>query len=108
MSVEPDRIVVTSAGLSGTEDRQLRMRRYLRTQLVRALCFVLAVALPIPVWGKLVFIVGAFVLPWMGVVTANAGPSKPVDRGPNAMLERIESLEPVRLQIEPGRVIDQD
>jgi hypothetical protein len=108
MSVEPERIVVTSAARSGTEDRELRMRRYLLTQVVRAACFLLAVVLPIPIWGKLIFIVGAFALPWMGVVTANGGPSKQVDRRPHGMIDREEVLEPVRFQIEPGRVIDQD
>jgi hypothetical protein len=102
MAVDP--VVVTSAGLSGTDERQQRMRRYFITQLVRAISFLLAVALPVPIWGKLLFVVGALVLPWMGVVAANAGPAKS-KVGETAMVERVE---PVRLQLDPGTVIDQD
>ncbi|MCU1593523.1 MAG: hypothetical protein JWO12_915 [Frankiales bacterium] len=97
---------VTTAGLSGTEDRKLRQRRYAITQLVRVSCFVLAVALPVPLWAKLVLIVGAFTLPWMGVMAANAGPTISRNR-PSAILDdRV--VEPVRIAIEPGRVIDAD
>ena len=99
-----DPVLVTSAGQSGTQERQARMRRYLLTQSVRLVCLVLAVALPVPIWGKLLLVVGALVLPWMGVVTANAGPKrKPL--GENAMVERIE---PTRLQLDPGTVVDMD
>jgi hypothetical protein len=102
---EDKRTVVTSAGLSGTEDRKLRQRRYAITQAIRVSCFVLAVALPVPLWAKLILIVGAFTLPWMGVVAANAGPT--VQRGrKNAMIEHPE--EPLRIAIEPGRTIDGD
>jgi hypothetical protein len=103
MAVDP--VVVTSAGLSGSEERQQRMRRYFITQLVRAVCFVLAVALPLPIWGKLLFVLGALVLPWMGVVAANGGPAK-TKVGENSMVDRVE--QPVRLQLDPGTVIDQD
>lgn len=94
---------VTTAGLSATEDRKLRQRRYLITQLVRVCCFVLAVSLPVPLWAKLMFIVGAFMLPWMGVIAANAGPTVQRNR-PNAIVERED--EPLRIALEPGRVID--
>ncbi len=99
------RTVVTSAGLSGTADRKLRQRRYVITQAIRVSCFVLAVALPVPLWAKLVLIVGAFTLPWIGVVAANAGPT--VQRGQkNAMIEHPAA--PLRIAIEPGRTIDGD
>jgi hypothetical protein len=102
--VASDPVRVTSAGLSATEERQARMRRYVLTQLVRAGCFVLAVALPVPIWAKLLLVLGALVLPWMGVVAANAAPSR--ERvGDNAMVGRIE---PIRLQLDPGRTIDQE
>jgi hypothetical protein len=97
--------VVTTAGLSGTEDRQLRQRRYLVTQVVRISCFVLAVSLPVPLWAKLVLIVGAFTLPWMGVVAANAGPTV-ARRRPTAIVDRQD--EPLRIALEPGRTIDGD
>ena len=99
----PDPVVVTSAGRSATEEREARLRRYAVTQGVRLLCFVLAVSLPVPLWAKLVLLLGSLVLPWMGVVTANAGPSRQKARE-HAMVDRVE---PVRLQLEPGSVIDQ-
>jgi hypothetical protein len=100
----PDPVVVTSAGLSATEERQARLRRYVITQGVRLLCFVLAVTLPVPLWAKLLLVLGSLVLPWMGVVTANAGPSRARPRE-TAMVDRVE---PVRLQLDPARTIDQD
>lgn len=107
MAAHQETVVVTSAGLSHTDDRKLRQRRYAVTQLVRISCFVLSVALPVPLVWKLVLVVGAFTLPWFGVVAANAGPA--VQRGgkPTAMVDRPEQ-EPLRLALEPGRVIDQD
>jgi hypothetical protein len=105
MTVEPETVVVTTAGLSATQEREQRMRRYLYTQLVRAVCFVLAVALPVPLWAKLLLIVGAFTLPWMGVVNANGGPRRGRQIRPDSLDDRVE---PVRIQIEAGRVVDQD
>lgn len=90
--------------MSGTDDRKLRQRRYFFTQVVRISCFVLAVALPVPLWAKLVLIVGAFTLPWLGVVQANAGPTVQKDR-PTNVVQRVETT---RIAIEPGRVIDQE
>lgn len=97
-----DPVVVTTAGRSGSEDRALRQRRYAITQGIRLLCFILAVALPVPLWAKLMLMFGALVLPWMGVVAANGGPA--VERGTRseALVER-----PVRIALEPGRDVDQ-
>lgn len=100
----PDPVRITSAALSATEERQARMRRYAYTQIVRVVCLVCAVALPVPLWAKLAFIPAAVVLPYFGVVAANAGPSRERVRD-TAMVERAE---PVRLQLDPGRTIDQD
>jgi hypothetical protein len=98
--------VVTSAGRSHSDDIALRTRRYLISQSLRMACVVLAVALPVAAVWKGAFIVGAVALPWFGVVMANAGPT--VTRGrPTHLLER-EVAEPVRLQLEPGRVVDAD
>lgn len=80
------------------------MRRYVVTQGVRLVCLVLAVSLPVPVWAKLLLVLGALVLPWMGVVAANGGPARERTRE-TAMVERVE---PVRLQLDPGTVVDQD
>ncbi len=102
----PETVVVTTAGRSHTDDRMLRQRRYILTQLARISCFVLAVALPVPLWAKLGLIVGAVALPWMGVVAANAGPSVSRRAGPTAIINRPVE-QPERIAIEPGRVIDQ-
>ena len=95
-------VVVTSARRSGTDDLRMRQRRYAVTQVVRLACFLLAVALPVPLWVKLVLVVAAFVLPWMGVVAANGGPT-PERRRSTAMVDRDE---PVRIALEPGRDVD--
>lgn len=93
--------------MSGTEDRHLRQRRYAQTQVIRVACFVLAVALPVALWVKLLLIVGAFTLPWLGVVSANAGPTLEKKRSLEAVTPQA-TTEPVRLSIDPGRVIDQE
>ena len=105
MSAAHETVVVTTAGMSGSDDRRLRQRRYLITQSIRISCFVLAVALPVPLPAKLLLIVGAFTLPWLGVVAANAGPTVQRHGGPTAVTPHPE---PVRLAIEPDRTIDQD
>lgn len=105
MAHQRETVVVTTAGLSGTDDRKLRQKRYLVSQAVRVSCFVLAVALPVPLWAKLVLIVGAFTLPWLGVVQANAGPVVQKQKAPTAV---VPHAEPLRIAIEPGRTIDGD
>lgn len=102
--MSPDPVVVTRAGLSGTEDRKLRQRRYMVTQLLRMACFLLAVALPVPLWAKLLLVVGAFVLPWMGVMAANAGPTVQRARATNV----VDRVETGFAPLEPGRTIDQE
>ena len=99
--------VVTSAGRSHSEDISLRQRRYVIMQSLRVLCVVLAAALPVPLAWKGVLFVGAIALPWFGVVMANAGPTVGRARE-TAMVARPTPVEPVRIAIEPGRVIDQD
>ncbi len=95
--------------MSHADDMRLRQKRYLITQAVRLTCVLLAVLLPVALWIKGVFILGSVVLPWMGVVAANAGPTRQrarataiVDRPPTAVDE------PLRIAIEPGRVVDED
>jgi hypothetical protein len=101
MSRAPD--LITTAGRSGSEDRRLRQRRYAVTQALRLLCFVLAVALPVPLPVKLLLIAGAFVLPWLGVMSANGGPVRESQPRPDALVERTA---PVRIALEPGRDVD--
>ena len=100
-----DTVVVTTAGMSGSDDRKLRQRRYVITQVVRISCFVLSVVLPIPLWARLVLIVCAFTLPWMGVIAANAGPTVQRQKQPTAV---VPHAEPDRIAIDPGRTIDQE
>ena len=98
--------VVTSAGLSHSEDIALRQRRYLMTQSVRGVCVLLAAALPVPLIYKGLLIVGALALPWFGVIMANAGPTLPAKRKTGLQDSPVE--QPARIAIEPSRVIDGD
>ena len=102
-----DVTVVTSAGRSHSDDISLRQRRYVITQSVRILCVVLAAALPVSLEWKSLLLVGAIALPWFGVVMANAGPTVSRSRK-TALIGRPVTPEPLRLAIEPGRVIDQE
>ena len=99
--------LVTTAGRSHSDDINLRQRRYVMTQSVRILCVLLAAFLPVPVEWKGLLIVGAVLLPWFGVVMANAGPTVGRSRT-SALVDRPAPVEPLRIAIEPGRVIDQD
>jgi hypothetical protein len=103
---DPVRITarITSAGQSATEEREARMRRYVVTQLVRVVCLVVAVVLPAPLPVRLAFIPAALLLPYLGVVAANAGPSR--ERGTESAL--VERTAPVRLQLDPARTVEQD
>ena len=96
---------MTTAGLSGTEDRKLRQRRYAQTQALRLTCFALAVLLPVPLWAKLALMVGAFVLPWMGVMAANGGPVLEKKRSTNVVEDVVQT---VHLPISDGRTIDME
>ena len=104
-----DVVTVTTARLSHTDDIALRERRYVRTQLVRVACVILGVALPIPVVFRLLLFVGAVLLPWFGVVMANAGPT--VSRRKRTAIVGdglADTLPPIppRIAVEPGRVVD--
>lgn len=99
--------LVTTAGRSHSDDINLRQRRYVMTQSVRILCVLLAAFLPVPVEWKGLLIVGAVLLPWFGVVMANAGPTVGRTRK-SALVDRPAPVEPMRIAVEPGRVIDQD
>ncbi len=104
-----DVVRVTTARLSHTDDIALREKRYVRTQLVRVLCVVLGVVLPVAVPFRLGLFVLAVVLPWFGVVMANAGPTVSRAR-PTALVGKGlgETLpdQPQRIAIEAGRVVD--
>jgi hypothetical protein len=101
-------VMVTTARLSHTDDIALRERRYALSQGLRLACVVLGVVLPVPVPVKLLLFVGAVFLPWFGVVMANAGPVVPKARRTAIADDLRETLPepPLRLAIEPGRVVD--
>jgi hypothetical protein len=105
---EPEIIRVTTARRSHSEDIALRERRYLLMQSGRLACVVLGVFLPVPIWVKGLFFVGAVALPWFGVVMANAGPSvaSRKDRRNAIQAGLTETPLPERIALEPGRVID--
>lgn len=103
-SGSPAVTVVTTAGISHTDDIALRQRRYVIMQSLRLLCVVLATMLPVPLAWKGVLIFGAVALPWFGVVMANAGPTVS-RRGRTAIVDR-QVEQPLRIAIEPGRVVD--
>jgi hypothetical protein len=98
--------LVTSARLSHSDDISLRQRRYVLTQSARIVCVIGAALLPVPLVWKGLLILGAVALPWFGVVMANAGPT--VRRRRRTALVEPAVDEPVRLALDPGRVIDQD
>ncbi len=104
----PQAVTVTTARLSHTDDIALRERRYVLTQSSRLVCVILGVALPVPIWVKLLLFVCAVVLPWLGVVAANAGPtvSRKKKTAIEAGLTGTVHEAPERLAIEPGRVVD--
>lgn len=60
---------VTTLPPSPDEERRQRMVRYSVAMGVRMLCFILVFA--VPGWWKLVFAIGAIVLPYFAVVLAN-------------------------------------
>ena len=97
---------MTSAGRSHSDDISLRQRRYILTQGARILCVVLATMLPVSLAWKGVFMLAAIALPWFGVVMANAGPTVARRRRSALVTRPVE--QPVRIAIEPGRVIDHD
>lgn len=56
----------------GTADQQSgRTKKYLISMSIRTVCFVLAIV--VPGWPKIAFIIGAVALPYLAVVIANAG-----------------------------------
>ncbi len=104
---KPEVHSVTSAGLSHTDDIDLRRRRYVLTQSLRIVCVALAALLPVSLPVKGVFMVGAVILPWFGVVMANAGPTRQRAKGP-APLSVPVAAQPVRIALDASRIIDQD
>jgi len=62
---------ITGVAVGLTEDQSARQRRYFISMMLRTACFILTVVVPNP-W-RWFFFVGAFILPYVAVVVANAG-----------------------------------
>ncbi|MDX6228251.1 MAG: hypothetical protein QOI76_1641 [Frankiales bacterium] len=76
----PPPVLITSAPMSRAQEHAGRRRQYTIVMSVRVVCFILAVVVPV-IWLRVVFIVGALVLPWVAVIAANQVHGK-APRGP--------------------------
>jgi predicted tellurium resistance membrane protein TerC len=83
---------ITELPPSPDDERRTRMIRYSIAMSVRLVCLVLAVI--VPDWWKVLPIIGAVVLPYIGVVIANN-----VRRAPSATVARPGAL----LRVEPDK-----
>lgn len=99
-------LLVTSAAVSRSDDQRTRQRRYFIAQGIRVLC-ILVQAFPLPGWLRVVLILAAVLLPWAGVVQANAGPAQTVARRP-AGPAVAPPPEVDRPALSSARVIDAD
>ena len=72
---------------SPEDDRKKRMRKYSIAMSIRTICLILVFV--VPGWWKLVFGIGAILLPYVAVVLANVGSggaSTPINPGPVSQL----------------------
>jgi predicted tellurium resistance membrane protein TerC len=72
---------VTSIGANPEAERRSRFIKYTIAMIVRVICILLAVVVPLG-WLTLVFAIGAIFLPYFAVVLANVGESQTEDRSP--------------------------
>lgn len=63
-------VLITSAAPSRLQEHADRRRNYTIVMSTRVLCFILAVVIQVT-WLRIVFIIGALVLPWVAVIAAN-------------------------------------
>jgi hypothetical protein len=83
-------VLITTAPPSPAEERRARERRYLITMAIRLVCFILAIVLfGLGLRAIAAFAVaGSLVLPWIAVIAANAGPTRPVGSAPSLYAAR--------------------
>lgn len=62
---------VTSAIEPRSVDIVRRQRKYVAAMLLRVVCFVGMLVLPLPLWGRLAFAAVAIFIPYVAVVAAN-------------------------------------
>jgi predicted tellurium resistance membrane protein TerC len=71
---------VTSIEESPYQERRSRFIKYTIAMVIRVICIVLAVAIPLG-WWTFIFVAGAVFLPYFAVVIANAqGPGTPTKK----------------------------
>jgi Protein of unknown function (DUF3099) len=82
VATHDDPILVTTAPMSPGEERRGRERRYLITMGVRVIAFIVALIFATG-WIRVIAVGLALILPWVGVVMANAGPSHEKTENPS-------------------------
>ena len=74
-------VLITAASQSRYEEARQRRVRYVVTMTIRAICFAVAVLVPVPI-VRVVAVIGACVLPYVAVVGANTVRRVGPDRSP--------------------------
>jgi hypothetical protein len=93
---QPKSHSITGARTSLREDVAGRQRRYFISMMIRTLCFILMVIFPSP-W-RWIFLAGAFFLPYIAVIVANAG--REPTTTPNSVIDfEKNALEPPRTDL---------
>ena len=67
-TVQP--VLITTAAPSRADEHAGRVRQYTLVMATRMACFILAVVVQLT-WLRVLFIIGALVLPWVAVLAAN-------------------------------------
>jgi len=82
---------VTSLEISPEQERRNRFYKYTLAMVVRVICIILTVSVPLG-WLTLVFAIGAIFLPYFAVIIANA-------QGSSASNAQAKSAEAPRISI---------
>ena len=88
-------IVITSVGQSPEQELRGRQIQYALLMGLRVVCFLTAVIVPI-VWIRIIAVAAAFVLPWVGVVGANAVRERMLHGSDGYVAEPRNSLPPAQ------------
>lgn len=70
---------VTSVEIAPDQDRRSRFLKYTIAMIVRVVCILLAVIVPLG-WLTVLFAIGAIFLPYFAVIIANEGSSRTANR----------------------------
>lgn len=82
---------VTSVEASPEAERKSRFIKYTIAMVIRVICILLAVAVPVS-WLTIIFVAGAVFLPYFAVVIANA-------QGPGSNTSKTKSAEAPTISI---------